>query len=609
MIKRVLKPFRRIFAILLILILTSIFMAGCVHKPESKEERPDYNNRTSWGKGEFAYIIKGIYDEDLGLPVAACQDFKGNIYVLDLYSTDGLIKVFDNRGKFLYKLAPQQSPESEPVDVVVDSEQNIYVADIGVNAIFKFKQNDDAPEKIQPEEAFFPRSLALDSKDNLIVMSFDKVYKIASDNSLFHFGKSGEGEGEFGAAGSEFYVGPTGIDTDSSDNIYVADTLNSRIQKFRPNGDYITAYNLDIADSPQEIAVNNKGEVYVVTSSGYLIKFDQKANIVEKTDLDESENGASYGLSKGINGNILLVSSRERMVKLISCDEEILSIKNTNNNNFIYPNNLTVFDDRIVIVSGDVFSYSDLNNKVLMYDKTGKFISEFFPGHKDSKFFGPKDVAFYKGRLFLLDLDMIYVFDKGTNFISSFGKRGHLPGEFGVLDYYGQDQGPLSLAISPDGNILVSDTFNDRIQKISKDGRFRDSFEVGYPGAIDVDKKGNIYIVLPVKGKVEKYSPSGERLLSFGKPGSGDGEFKIPFNGDILGPNGIAVDDENKLIYVSDTAAHRIQVFDENGKFIKSLGSFGTKNGFYYPKGLELDDKGFLWVADSENHRVVVINP
>ena len=66
-------------------------MAGCVHKPGSKEERPDYNNRTSWGKGEFAYIIKGIYDEDLGCLLQLAR-FQGNIYVLDLYSTDGPLR-------------------------------------------------------------------------------------------------------------------------------------------------------------------------------------------------------------------------------------------------------------------------------------------------------------------------------------------------------------------------------------------------------------------------------------------------------------------------------------------------------------------------------------
>lgn len=95
--------------------------------------------------------------------------------------------------------------------------------------------------------------------------------------------------------------------------------------------------------------------------------------------------------------------------------------------------------------------------------------------------------------------------------------------------------------------------------------------------------------------------------MEFGGPGTLDGEFHIEDFIDVYGgPDGIAVDDKNGIIYVSDTAAHRIHAFDLNGEFLKTIGEFGSGDvQFYYPRKLVLDGQGGLWVADTGNHRVV----
>ena len=122
--------------------------------------------------------------------------------------------------------------------------------------------------------------------------------------------------------------------------------------------------------------------------------------------------------------------------------------------------------------------------------------------------------------------------------------------------------------------------------------------------------------------QVHKFSPKGEKLMSLGiagKPGNADGQFNQP-NDVVVGPDGsIYVSDghdaqgmvTNEAIAegLKRGATSRISKFSRDGKFLKSWGTIGVKHGeFRTPHALAFDAKGRLWVADRGNHRLEIFD-
>ena len=122
--------------------------------------------------------------------------------------------------------------------------------------------------------------------------------------------------------------------------------------------------------------------------------------------------------------------------------------------------------------------------------------------------------------------------------------------------------------------------------------------------------------------QVHKFSPKGEKLLSLGiagKPGNADGQFNQP-NDVVVGPDGsIYVSDGHDGQGMTTNAAiaeglkrgatARISKFSRDGKFIKSWGTIGVRHGeFRTPHALMFDSRGRLWVADRGNHRIEIFD-
>ena len=125
---------------------------------------------------------------------------------------------------------------------------------------------------------------------------------------------------------------------------------------------------------------------------------------------------------------------------------------------------------------------------------------------------------------------------------------------------------------------------------------------VNWPWGVAVNQRGGV-IVAEVKGHcVSIFTPTGEKLRSFGSKGSGYGQFN--------GVRGVAVDDNGNILVV-DRDNHRIQKFTQDGMFITTVGKKGNNLlEFNQPMGIAIHPLNKrVYIADCNNHRLQILNP
>jgi len=127
------------------------------------------------------------------------------------------------------------------------------------------------------------------------------------------------------------------------------------------------------------------------------------------------------------------------------------------------------------------------------------------------------------------------------------------------------------------------------------------------PGSVAIDRENRLLYVSDVQlDQVLVYDADSLKLLR--KIGTTGHHHELMTPGDFARPTGLAVDHEGNL-YVCDTLNDRIEIFDADGKFISTFGKNGDSPGYFgRPKGVAIDGDDHIWVADGLQDRVQVFN-
>jgi NHL repeat len=191
-------------------------------------------------------------------------------------------------------------------------------------------------------------------------------------------------------------------------------------------------------------------------------------------------------------------------------------------------------------------------------------------------------------------LDPILEFDPSGKFLKGFG--------------HGLFISPHKITVDHDGNLWVPDNGGKdgkghQVFKFNQDGKILlilgkagvagpglDTFD--QPTEVAVASNGDIFVADGHGGaptdnaRIMKFDKNGKFIKTWGKKGTGIGEFDCPHT--------LAFDSQGRL-FVGDRQNNRIQIFDQDGRFLAEWKQFGRPSGIY------IDKKDVLYVADSES--------
>lgn len=213
-----------------------------------------------------------------GPPSEIAVDPAGKVYVADGNFND--VYCFDLNGSFIRQWGGSGSDAglfSNINGIAVNSYGQVFVADTWNYRIQMFD-----PHNINlalgwgssgSNNGQFSELMGVAAGPGDAVYALDslqcRVQKFNSTGTfLTSWGSQGSGNGQFGLDG---YDGAVGVASDSVGNVYVADTLNDRLQKFSSSGSFITKWGEPGSGpgqlkSPAGLAVDGQGYVYVADS-------------------------------------------------------------------------------------------------------------------------------------------------------------------------------------------------------------------------------------------------------------------------------------------------------------------------------------------------------
>jgi sugar lactone lactonase YvrE len=165
------------------------------------------------------------------------------------------------------------------------------------------------------------------------------------------------------------------------------------------------------------------------------------------------------------------------------------------------------------------------------------------------------------------------------------------------------------LAIDDSDHLFVSDNQLHHVLVLNPKREVESVIDEGLvrPAGLAIDSENRFLYVSDVDlDQVLVYDVDTHKLLR--RMGTTGQKHSLTTPGDFAMPGGMAVDKEGNL-YVADTMNNRIEVFDADGKFISAYGKNGDGPGdFARPKGVAIDSDGHIWVADGALNRVQVFD-
>lgn len=485
-----------------------------------------------------------------------------------------------------------------------------------------------------------PRGIAVDSAGNLFIADTgnNRIRSVDTAGAITTVAGGGNPVilgsvvyvGDGGPAVSANLLAPRGVAVDTTGNLFIADTANSRIREVNAlgiittvagNGTYGYSGDGGLAllaqiSSPQGIAIDSAGNVFIADTGNNRVR---KVN-TSGTITSVAGNG-TYGYSTGDGG--LATSARLASPSGVAVDS-----------------------------TGNLFIALPPGNRIRKVNTLGTITT--VAGNGDWSMGGPQDggpatsatVRAPEG-VAVDSTGNLFIADTGYQRIRKVDASGTITSVVGGAI---GDGGPATsaylsashIAADSAGNLFIADSYNNRIRKVdtagnittvagtgsfyySGDGGPATSASFRGFGGIAVDGTGNIFIADVINRRIRKVSTSGTITTIAGNGTDvGGGVYYYPHDGVLatstaIGyPTGLAVDSVGN-VFIADGGNFVVRKVDTSGVITTVAGNHpsdysafsgqgysgdggpATSANLHNPRGLAVDAAGDLFIADANN--------
>jgi len=235
---------------------------------------------------------------------------------------------------------------------------------------------------------------------------------------------------------------------------------------------------------------------FIVDRLARIQHLNKKGEYINGWQMPKWQQGKPVGLSVGPDGNLWVPDTHyARVVEYTPDGKELRSFGTfgTQPGQFIYPTDIAVDSSGKIYVS----EYGD-HDRISVFDRDCRYLYEIGRfGQGDGEFSRPQSMVLDGDLLYVTDAcnHRIVVFKTDGTWVRNMGQCGSGPGEFRF---------PYGMDMSKDGNLIVCEFGNNRVQKIDKQtgkslatwGRAgRQPGELAYPWGVAVDRNGRVVAV------------------------------------------------------------------------------------------------------------------
>ena len=583
-----------------------------------------------------------------------------------------------------------------PQGVAFDSNGNLYVSDSGKHRIFKMTPSGATSLVAGTGRAGFsgdggpagtamlalPSGLAVDADGNVYVADCgnNRVRKISLAGIITTADGNGVPTyaGDGGAAIDASLACPTGLSIDASGNLLIADKTNRRVRKVTTQGTITTVAGVGasgaVGNGIPAIAAN-LGEVTSVigdlAGAFYVVSGNDIRRIASNGIIATVAGNGSPGFSGDggpailaqlnfpssialdTSGNLYIADLDNNRIRKVNSVGAISTIAGDGSYGYAGDGGLASSARFRGVMSlaidafGDLFIADAYNQRIRRISRNGQIDTVMGNG------FGDGGLA---NRAFLAPISGIAVDKDGNTFLAeATASRVRKVTHDGIISTiagalgsgFGGDGGlavnalltePSALAIHPNGDLYIADTYNNRVRKIASDGRISTvagngtgfcqscgdsptpigdggmavNASVYKPDSLAFDKNGNLYISGVYNGRIRKVSPGGV-ISTYVGGGNGDADSVSATSIYLYHPHGIAADISGNLFITqySDNVIRKVTpagiITTIAGNHMLEFSGDGgpaTSAGINNPSTLALDAVGNLYFSSSYSERI-----